>query len=202
MTDEYIKFNETDEIALKQCNRIEKVRRRLHCLGLLGSHCNGRSYGNVSNRYKKKKNSFVITATQTGDYPKLSTKYYSLVKKIDFKKKVTYAVGPSKPSCQSGLHWSVYEMNPKINAVIHIYSEKLVEYMLENDYLCIPNTDYHTFYSERILKDVKELYKNVDPFLNNIFLVTGELEGVVIFGKTLADAEKSLYSIINKVLKK
>lgn len=201
MNDENLKYNKTEEIAIKECNKIEKVRSRLHCLGLLGSHSNGRSYGNISVRYKKK-NSFVITATQTGEYPKLSPTYYSLVKKQDFKKALTYAVGPSKPSCQSGLHWSVYDMDSQINAVIHIYSEKVVEYMLENDYLCIPNTNYKTFHSKTILEEVHELYKKVDPFLNNAFLITGELEGIVIFGKTLGEAEKSLYTIINKVLKK
>lgn len=201
MNDENLKYNKTEEIAIKECNKIEKVRSRLHCLGLIGSYCNGRSYGNVSVRYKKK-NSFVITGTQTGEYPKLSPSYYSLVKKLDFQKGLTYAVGPSRPSCQSGLHWSIYTIDSQINAIIHIYSEKVMEYMLENDYLTIPNTNYKTFHSPTILKEVTSLYKNIDPFLNNIFLITGELEGIVVFGKTLGEAEKSLYTIINKVLKK
>ena len=201
MNDENLRYNKTEEIAIKECNKIEKVRNRLYCLGLLGSHCNGRSFGNVSVRYKKK-NSFVITATQTGDYPKLTPLYYSLVKKMDFKKGLIYSVGPSKPSCQSGLHWSVYEIDSQINAVIHVYNEKVVEYMVDNDYLSISDTNYDTFYNQKISNDIKELYKNVDPFLNNAFLVTGELEGAVVFGKTLGEAEKSLYTILNKVLKK
>lgn len=201
MIEEFFKYTKTEEIALKECNKIEKVRSRLYCLGLIGTHCNGTCFGNISLRYKKK-DSFVITGTRTGDHPKLNPSYYSLVKKIDFKKPMIYSIGPSTPSIQSGLHAAIYSIDSDINAVIYVYNEKMVEYMMDNDYLCVNNTTHDYFRREDIVSDVKSLYSNVDPFLNNTFVITGDLEGVAVFGKNLAEAEKSLYSIIHKVLKR
>lgn len=201
MFEEFFKYNKTEEIALKECNKIEKVRARLYSLGLIGTHCNGTCFGNISVRYKKK-DSFIITGSRTGDYPKLNPSYYSMVKKIDFKKPLIYSIGPSTPSIQSGLHYAIYDINPQINSVIYVYNEKILEYMLDNDYLSINNTTHDYFRKEEVMRDVKNLYSNIDPFLNNMFIVTGDLEGIAIFGKTLGEAEKSLYSIIHKVLKR
>lgn len=112
-----------------------------------------------------------------------------------------YSIGPSTPSIQSGLHAAIYSIDSDINAVIYVYNEKMVEYMMDNDYLCVNNTTHDYFRREDIVSDVKSLYSNVDPFLNNTFVITGDLEGVAVFGKNLGEAEKSLYSIIHKVLK-
>ncbi len=69
-----LKYTNSSELALKECKKIESVRSRLFSLGLIGAYSDGIGYGNISLRYKKK-NSFVITATQTGELPKLSPKY-------------------------------------------------------------------------------------------------------------------------------
>ncbi len=118
-----LKFNKTNEVALKECNKIEKIRSRLFALGLIGTCFNGIEYGNISLRYKKK-NSFVITAIRTGDLPKLNANYYSFVKKVDFKKLTIYALGPSKPSYESIIHACIYSLDPQIKAVIYIHNKK------------------------------------------------------------------------------
>jgi len=192
-----LKYNQTDEIAKKECKKIENVRARLFSLGLIGAYSNGIGFGNISVRYKKK-NSFVITATQTGELPKLSPSYYSFVKKVDFKKFRTYAMGPSRPSSEAITHACIYNLDPDIKAVIHIHNEKIWDYMLKNNYLSTNDTPYGT---PQMVEDVKNIYKNIDPFLNNAFVMKGHFEGVVTFGKSLKDAEKTLYEIIKKLLK-
>ena len=192
-----LKYTKTNEIAKKECKKIEKVRSRLYALGLIGAYSDGIGFGNISLRYKKK-NSFVITATQTGELPKLSAAYYSLVKKVNFKKFTTYAIGPSKPSSEAITHACIYNINPQINAVIHVHNEKIWKYMLENDYLSTNDTEYGTL---QMVEDVRSIYQDIDPFLNNAFVMKGHFEGVVTFGKTLADAEKTLYTILNKLIK-
>ena len=99
-----IKYTKTDEIALKECNKIEKVRSRLFCLGLIGSCYNSNNFGSVSLRYNKNKNSFVITGKDTDQLPKLNPNYYSFVKKIDFSKKKIFCLGPNKPSKELLIH--------------------------------------------------------------------------------------------------
>ncbi len=154
-----LKYKNTGEISLKECNKIESVRSRLFALGLIGAYSNGIGYGNISLKTKTK-SSFVITATQTGELEKLSSKCYSLVEKVDFKKFKTYAKGPSKPSSEAITHACIYSLN----------------------------------------KDIKNIYKNIDPFLHNAFVMKGHFEGVVTFGETLKDAEKTLYQIIQKMI--
>jgi ribulose-5-phosphate 4-epimerase/fuculose-1-phosphate aldolase len=166
-------------------------------LGLIGAYSDGIGFGNISIRYKKKK-SFVITATQTGELPKLLPSYYSFVKKVDFKNFKTYAIGASRPSSEAITHACIYDLDPKIKAVIHIHNEKLWNYMLENDYLSTNDTPYGT---PKMVEDVKNIYKNMDPLLNNAFVMKGHFEGVVTFGKSLKDAEQTLYRIIEKLLK-
>mgnify|MGYP001595030931 CR=1 FL=1 len=192
-----LKYNQTDVIAKKECKKIENVRARLFSLGLIGAYSDGIGFGNISVRYKKK-NSFVITATQTGELPKLSPKYYSFVKKVDFKKFTTYAMGPSKPSSEAITHACIYNLDPDIKAVIHIHNEKIWDYMLKNNYLSTKDTPYGT---PEMVEDVNNIYKNINPFLNNAFVMKGHFEGVVTFGKSLKDAEKTLYEIIKKLLK-
>ncbi|WP_072681814.1 class II aldolase/adducin family protein [Arcobacter sp. LA11] len=192
-----LKYNQTDDIAIKECKKIENVRARLFSLGLIGAYSNGIGFGNISVRYKKK-NSFVITSTQTGELPKLTPSYYSFVKKVDFKKFRTYAMGPSRPSSEAITHACIYNLDPDIKAVIHIHNEKIWDYMLKNNYLSTNDTPYGT---PEMVEDVKNIYKNIDPFLNNAFVMKGHFEGIVTFGKSLKDAEKTLYEIIKKLLK-
>jgi len=191
-----LKYTQTNELAIKECKKIESIRSRLFSLGLIGAYSNGIGFGNISLRYKKK-NSFVITATQTGELPKLNPSYYSFVKKVDFKKFRTHAIGPSKPSSEAITHACIYALDKDIKAVIHIHNEKIWDYMLKNDYLSTNDTPYGT---PEMVEDVKNIYKNIDPFLNNAFVMKGHFEGVVTFGKSLKDAEKTLYEITKKLL--
>jgi ribulose-5-phosphate 4-epimerase/fuculose-1-phosphate aldolase len=192
-----LEYTQTEEIAVKECSRIEKVRARLYSLGLIGAYANGIGFGNVSLRYKKK-DAFVITGTQTGELPKLSAKYYSYIIKVDFKSFKTIAMGPSKPSSEAITHACIYALDKNIKAVIHIHNKRIWDYMLENDYLSTEDTPYGT---PEMVKDIKKMYKNIDPFLNNVFVMKGHEEGIVAFGETLAHAEKSLYKILKNVLK-
>ena len=196
--DEYsLRYTRTKEIAVKECNKIEKIRMRLYSLGLIGAYCDGIGFGNISVRYKKK-SSFVITSKETGEFPKLNPNYYSFVKKVDLEKFTVYAIGPSKPCDEAINHACIYDLDSQINAVIHVHNEKLWDYMLKNDYLSTNDTLWD---SNKIVEDIKKMYKDIDPFLNNAFVLKGDFEGVVTFGKTLKDAEKALLEIIQKLLK-
>lgn len=192
-----LKFTQTQEVAVKECEKIEKTRERLFALGLIGAYDDGIGYGNISVRYKKK-SSFVITATQTGELPKLNPKYYSLVKSVDFDTFTTTAIGVSKPSSEAITHGCIYELDSKINAVIHIHNEKLWRFMLENDYLSTNDTPYGT---PEMVEDVRDIYRTIEPMLNNAFVMKGHFEGIVVFGKSLKQAEKALYNIVQVYLK-
>ena len=192
-----LNFEQSREVALKECRKIEKVREDLFALGLIGAYSNGIGYGNISIRYKKKK-AFVITATQTGQLSNLKASDYSLVKKVNFKTFTTTAMGVSKPSSEAITHACIYELDSNINAVIHIHNEKIWNFMLENAYLSTNDTPYGT---PEMVEDVRNIYKDIDPILNNAFVMKGHFEGIVTFGKNLKEAKTRLYEIIHKALK-
>ena len=192
-----LEFEQTNEIAIKECNKIEKIRERLYSLGLIGAYDNGIGYGNISLRYKDT-NEFVITATQTGELANLEPKDYSLVTDVNFDTFKTYAKGFSKPSSESITHAAIYTLDSNINAVIHVHNEKIWNFMLSNNYLSTNDTPYGT---PEMVEDINEMYKNINPVLNNAFVMKGHFEGVVTFGKNLKEAEKVLYEIIEKLLK-
>lgn len=192
-----LEFTKTKILCEQECKKIEKVRNRLFNLGLIGAYSNGIGYGNISLR-KDSTNEFIITATQTGEFSKLTPKYYSLVQKVNFQTFTTTATGYSQPSSEAITHASIYALDKEINAVIHVHNEKLWNYMLENNYLSTKDTPYGT---PEMVEDINAMYENINPLLNNSFVMKGHFEGVVTFGKNLEEAENILYNIINKLLK-
>jgi len=192
-----LEFEQTQELLIKQCKKIEKIRQRLYALGLIGAYKNGIGYGNISLRHEQSKE-FLITATQTGELKKLKPKHYSQVTNVNFETFKTYAKGCSKPSSESITHAAIYALDKNINAVVHVHNEKLWNFMLENNYLSTNDTPYGT---PEMVEDINDMYKNIDPLLNNAFVMKGHFEGVVTFGKTLKEAEKTLYEIIEELLK-
>ena len=193
--DYLVKYTKTEEIAVKECNKIEKIRARLLTLGLIGAHSNGNSFGSLSTRYNKNKKSFVITGINTGEIPKLNPNYYAFVKKFDYKKKRMFCLGGTKPSEYWLIHSYLYSLDSQIRAVIIVNNERVWDYMQSNEFLKLNYSDLEESDS------IASLYENVDPFLNNSFLIDGNDFSIVALGKTLGEAEKSLYSIIKKVLK-
>ncbi len=180
----------------KEYQVLEECRERLYVLGLIGAYNDGIGYGNISTRINDT-DAFLITATQTGHLSNLSPTAYSLVEKIDFKSFKTIASGMSRPSSECITHGAIYSLDKEINAVVHIHNEKLWNFMLENDLLSTKNTPYGT---PEMVEDVINIYKDIDVLSNNVFVMKGHFEGIVSFGKDIAQAEKAVYEIIKKFL--
>ena len=141
-----LEFAQSTEVALQQvteCTEINQVRERLFSLGLIGAYENGIGYGNISVRVNKT-DSFIITATQTGELPSLDVEHYALVQEVNFNTFTVMATGCQKPSSEAITHACIYELDSEINAVIHVHSEVLWNFMLKNDYLSTNDTPYGT----------------------------------------------------------
>lgn len=191
-----LEFSQTNVVAKEECEKIEEIREDLFALGLIGAYSNGIGYGNISVRYDDS-SAFVITATQTGDLPKLEVSDYSLVEKVNFETFTTTAKGVSKPSSEAITHACIYELDSNINAVIHIHNEQLWNFMLDNEFLSTNDTPYGT---PEMVQDVRDIYKNIDPLNSNAFVMKGHFEGIVTFGTNLKQAKQTLYEIVQKAL--
>ncbi len=180
--------------AFNDYEALEALRSRLFILGLIGVQ-DGIGYGNISVR-EKDKNSFFITATQTGDLSSLTSEYYTYISSYDFSKFQVTSQGRHQPSSEALSHAMIYKINSEINAVIHIHSKALWEFMKENNTL-FTTAEYGT---AQMVEEIASLYKNTNPFDESIFVMRGHEDGVMAFGKTVKEAELTLFSMIQKYL--
>ncbi len=198
MTDGIIKYNfdfrKSAPLEKSLYQDIEEVRERLYALKLIGVKDNI-GYGNISQRVNK--NSFVITGTQTGDLSSLTNKHYSLIEEFNDEKFYLKSSGAAKPSSEALTHGTIYNLSPKIKAVIHIHSKVLWDFMLEKSY---KKTKAVPYGSLEMINEVKNIYKDQNPLDNPKFVMSGHEEGIISFGKTLKEAEIAILEVIARYI--
>ena len=199
MIDGIIKYNfdfqKSESLDKKQFSDIEAIRKRLYTLGLIGVYADGVGYGNISKRVDT--NSFVITGTQTGHLKNLEAEHYAFVEAYDDKKFYLKSSGAIKPSSEALTHGIIYNLNDEVGAVIHIHSKVVWEFMLENDYLKTADVEYGTV---AMIDEVNRIFSTIDPLSNPRFVMLGHEEGVMTFGRDLAEAELVLFEILGSIL--
>ena len=191
-----IKHTTKNSPAFDDYEALEALRCRLFALGLIGVQ-DGIGYGNLSIR-EKNKDSFFITATQTGELSSLTKEYYTYIEDYDFSNFSVNSFGKHKPSSEALSHAMIYQINPEINAVIHIHSKALWNFMKENNSL-FTTAEYGTV---AMVEEIASLYENKNPFSESIFVMKGHEDGVIAFGKSVKETELTLYSMIQKYLTK
>ena len=197
MIDGVIKYGVThisDEAPeFKEYAELEALRLRLFRLGLIGVQ-DGIGYGNISLR--ENASSFFITATQTGELEHLDREFYTFIDSYDFKNFSVTSMGKHKPSSEALSHAMIYEISSKIDAVIHIHSKALWEFMKEQNSL-FTEAEYGTI---KMVEEIASLYEGKDPFAESAFVMRGHEDGVMVFGKSLEEAELILFDIMRKYL--
>jgi len=199
MTDGVIKYSiehqSTSTPLFSGYEQLEALRTRLFTLGLIGEK-DGIGYGNLSMRHEGSK-SFFITATQTGRKYTLSREYYTYISDYDFSTFKVISQGTHKPSSEALSHAMIYAIDDRITTVIHIHSLALWHFMQTKNYLAT-TAEYGT---AEMVKEIAELYINLDPILNNAFVMKGHEEGIITFGRSIEEAELILYNIMQAYLK-
>ena len=190
-----IEHTTKDAPVFNDYEALEALRSRLFTLGLIGVQ-DGIGYGNISVRENSKK-SFFITATQTGELSSLTDEYYTYISDYDFSKFQVISQGKHQPSSEALSHAMIYQINSEINAVIHIHSKALWEFMKKNNTL-FTTAEYGTV---EMVEEIASLYKDKNPWKESIFLMRGHEDGVIAFGKNVKEAELTLYKMIKEYLK-
>ena len=174
--------------------QLETLRTRLFTLGLIGEK-DGIGYGNLSMRDKNSK-PFFITATQTGRKQTLSREYYTYISNYDFSTFKVISKGTQKPSSEALSHAMIYAIDERIATVIHIHSLALWKFMQEKNNLAT-TAEYGT---AEMVEEIAELYTNLDPMINNVFVMKGHEEGIITFGRNVEEAELALYAVMQAYL--
>ncbi|MFH2019947.1 MAG: class II aldolase/adducin family protein [archaeon] len=187
MDDGYIKFNlDWKKSSINfDISEINTCREKLYGLGLIGAYPSGIGYGNISIRIGKN-NEFIITGSETGNKKKLNIDDYSLVTSFDVDKNFVSCIGLTKASSESMTHAAIYEANLRINAVIHIHSKRLWDF-LKNKTMCISkDIPYGT---PEMAHAVGKLAKEN---ASGIIVMLGHVEGIISYGKNIDDALKKI----------
>ena len=174
---------------------LEKWRAILWRLGLIGEYPIEKiGYGNLSARLANPKNAFVISGTQTGQYPHLKREHYTRVMTCDLQRNAVVAEGPIAPSSESLTHFAIYEANPQISAVFHIHHTVLWERMIANQAPAIEeNVPYGT---REMAEAAKALIAGSDQ---GLFVMKGHQDGIIAYGPTTEVAGKILLKLYKEL---
>ena len=173
---------------------IESVRKRLFTLNLIGVTDEGIGLGNISQRLKE--GAFVITGTQTGHLENLDASHYALIEAYNDKAFYLKSSGAIKPSSEALTHGTIYNLSTEIGAVIHIHSKAIWKFMLNGGYLRTKDVAYG---STEMIDEVNRLFSKIKPLSNPEFAMAGHEDGVIVFDKTLVEAELTLYRILREM---
>lgn len=163
---------------------LNRVRRKLVDLGMVGVDANGIGFGNLSVR-DGTSSSFYITGTGTGRLAKLALADFSRVIAYDFKRNWLQCEGSTVASSESLTHAAVYESDQTARAVIHCHDMKLWSALVQE----IPTTPENVAYgTPEMAYAVKDLFKTRDVRERKIFAMAAHHGGLVAFGKDAAEA--------------
>jgi L-ribulose-5-phosphate 4-epimerase len=197
-SDGYIKFScdfvKSGAVPSKDVVELNKWRDKLYALKLIGAYENGIGFGNISVRTKG--NEFIITGSATGNFSSLNEEHYSKVVDFDIDKNYLKCVGLIQASSESMTHATIYSIDEKINAVIHVHNLELWNKLLHKVPTASKNAEYGT---PEIAKEMIRLFKDEYAGKKGIIVTEGHKEGIFTFGKDLDTAGDILLSYFNKL---
>jgi L-ribulose-5-phosphate 4-epimerase len=135
----------------------------------------------------------LITATQTGHIGFSRAEHYSLVTDYDIEGNKLSCCGPLQASSEALTHAAIYELDPAINAVVHVHSKSLW-----NRYLhALPTTRTDIPYgTPGMARELQRLYSETAFRSHGIAVMGGHFEGLLGFGSTLEQAATRILGLI------
>lgn len=194
-TDEgYIKFHcdwqPGPPISDELFQAINPWRQKLYDHRLIGAYPDGVGFGNLSVRHGHD-NPFIITGTATGVLPSLTPDHYTIVTSFDLDANRVSCRGPVRASSESLTHAALYQIDPAIQAVAHAHSHDLWQRLLHQ----IPTTDASVPYgTPEMAHEMTRLYRKTDLPRTRLLVMAGHPDGLISFGRDLAEAVNRLAS--------
>lgn len=165
---------------------IQVWRKKMYDAGLIGFDKKlNVGYGNISIRHPENPAQFIISGTQTGHLPALTSDHYTLVTAYDIPANQLRCAGPIKASSESLTHAAVYDLNPDFQAVIHIHHRPMWHKSLNR----LPTTSIEVPYgTPEMAFEVARLYRDTALPAEKLFAMAGHQDGLVAFGESLEEA--------------
>lgn len=196
MNEGYIKFDcrwiEAAPVIFEDFQEINQWRNKLHQLGLIGMYPDKIGFGNISIRDDGTRQ-FYITGSATGGLDNLTENHYTLVTDYNFSANSLTCRGPIKASSESLTHAAVYLAAPQVNAVIHVHHLKSWEDLLGKIPTTSPKVAYGT---PEMAQEIFRLFDETDLKSRRVLVMGGHREGLISFGRNMAEAGKVLLELI------
>ena len=206
MLDEgYIKYRchwvNTPSVTAAEIVELNQCRQQLYQLGLIGQYDNGIGFGNLSIRVPSTNNqsdqpsasgkanrpaiNFIISGTQTGGIPNLTTQHYTRVTEFDWQQNFVSCQGLIKASSETLTHAAVYCANPQVKAVVHVHQLQLWQQLIDRVATTARDCAYGT---PAMAEEIIRLCQQQMVQQQKIIVMSGHSEGIITFGSTLTEA--------------
>jgi L-ribulose-5-phosphate 4-epimerase len=163
---------------------LNRYRRELLELGMVGVDASGIGFGNLSIR-DGPTSRFYITGSATGGIPEMTPTGYARVVAYDFGKNWLQCEGSIVASSESLTHAAVYESDPTVFSVIHCHDMKLWAALLDKAPTTPKRVEYGT---PEMAYAVRRLFDRTDVKRRKIFVMSAHEGGLVTFGRDLQEA--------------
>lgn len=200
-------FSEAAPVPDEEISEINAWRKILYTLGLIGrdpARYGGLGYGNVSRRIPPfdatwQRRAFLISGTQTGGVPDLTTRHYTCVRFCDVEANHIVAEGPARPSSEALTHGAVYAQDPDLHWVMHVHSPQIWQQAYATG---LPVTSPQAAYgTPEMASEVRRLFRESDVIHQGLFAMGGHEDGIVAFGRTAQEAGCALLSSLAEAMR-
>ena len=165
-------------------DELNKYRRKLFDLGVIGTDANRIGFGNLSVR-DGATSRFYITGSATGGIAELTPANCAKVVAYDFARNWLRCEGSTVASSESLTHAAVYESDPTVFSVIHCHDLKLWAALLDKVPMTPRSVEYGT---TEMAYAVGRLFEITDVRREKIFVMSAHDGGLVTFGRDLQEA--------------
>lgn len=197
-----LQFENVPAVSSEMIREMNSWRQIIHKLGLIGCSpklYNGYGYGNISVRVPSDSGGgFLITGTQTGSCENLTAEAYAHVTAWNAKENLLIAKGMTKPSSEGLTHGQLYELDEKIQSVLHVHSSKIWQNGARLQLLSThPEVGYGTV---EMTEEVEKLFRSGKIYEHQVFVMGGHEDGVVSFGRSVREASELMITVLARAL--
>ncbi|MCP3177904.1 MAG: class II aldolase/adducin family protein [Desulfuromonadales bacterium] len=192
-----------DSEIICDINAWRRIFYQLQLIGQQSDRYGGYGFGNISQRLPPyeapaQHRAFLISGTQTGGLAQLDENHYTQVFAYDCGKNQVVARGPVKPSSEALTHAMLYDLDAELHCVIHGHSPDIWQ---KRHRLALPVTDEAAAYgTPAMAEEVARLYQDPAVRSGGIIVMGGHEDGVLSFGRTLAEAGSILTCVLARAL--
>mgnify|MGYP001811898919 CR=1 FL=1 len=174
---------------------LESWRQPLFEAGLIGEYEEHKiGYGNISIRCGEP-GQFMISGTQTGHLARTDKSHYALVTSWSVHGNRVCCVGLAQASSEAMTHAAIYQLDPRIGAIVHVHSKDLWRHYMNRLPTTAPDVPYGT---PGMANEFRRLYRDTEFRKTRLAVMGGHEDGLLSIGGTIEQAAKRVLDLLHE----